>query len=150
MGLSRDPDARARQLANLDPANLRSDAARKHGARSEPVVRDLASVLLVELQRTYPGESEVWLALQSRRLAKVRLLGEYLEGRPSMILNQRHGRVNPAAEQEESLSRALLADLEKADARKRGAGANGGGAAGLEALRQRGAAMIGERTAGDE
>jgi hypothetical protein len=141
VGLSSDPHARANQLANL-----RGDAATKHGARSEAVISESSSVYFTELQRSYPVESEHWLRLQSRRLAKIARLGAYLEGRPSEVLNQRTGKLNPAMAEEEALTRALLADFERADQRKRDAHAKP--AAGLELLRQRGAQIIGEREAG--
>lgn len=116
-------------------ANLRSDAALKHGARSEEGIRELTRTLEAELGRVYPGESDVWLKLQARRLAKITKLGAYLESRPSEVLNQRTGKLNPAAAEEEALTRALLADFERAQQRKREPGA------GLAALRQIGAEM---------
>lgn len=138
MPLSQDPAARARQIANLHPG-----AALKHGGRSEAVVQELSSAYLAELQREYPGEPEHWQRLQSRRMAKIEARARYLEGRPSEVLNLRTGKTNPAADQEESLTKALLADLDRAEQRKRGAGTNGGGA--LEQLRQRGAQIISDQ-----
>lgn len=140
MPLSSDPVARRAQLANLRPEN-----STKHGARSEALIRADSSEYVAELQRSYPAESEVWVRLQARRMAKIARLSAYLEGRPSEVLNQRHGKLNPAMGEEESLTRALLADLEKAEARKRDAG--GKPAAGLAALRAKGAQIISEREA---
>jgi hypothetical protein len=145
--LSKDPQKRANQLKNLRPENLRPDAAVKHGARSEAIVQELSSGYQRELRERFPAESDYWVTLQARRMAKIKLIGEYLEKRPSIVLNLRTGKLNPAAAEEESLSKALLADLERADARRRDAG--GSPAAGLEALRQRGAQIIDDRMDGD-
>jgi hypothetical protein len=123
MPLSKDPAARKRQLANL-----RSDGALKYGTRSEAAIQELSSAHLAELQRTYPGESDFWHKAQARRAAKIVRLGAYLEGRPSEVLNQRTGKINPAVELEESLTRAFLADLERAEARRRDNGGKCGGA----------------------
>lgn len=144
--MSPDPEARARQLANLKPGFVRADAALKHGARSEAIVLADSSMYVAELQRTYPGESEVWVRLQARRMAKIARLSAYLEGRPSEVLNQRHGKLNPAMAEEERLTQALLADLGRADQRRAAAGANGVG--GLERLRRQGAAITGGRDGG--
>jgi hypothetical protein len=138
--LSKDPAARERQLRNLKPSS-----ALKHGARSEALIQESARAILAELEKTYPSESPTWLALQSRRLAKIGRLTAYLESRPSEVLNQKTGRLNPAGEQEEALTRAVLADFERAGQRKREAG--GKPAAGLEALRAKGAQIISEREA---
>lgn len=140
MPLSSDPVARERQLANL-----KSSSALKHGARSEALIRESSTAILAELEKTYPNESSTWLALQSRRLAKIGRLAAYLEGRPSEVLNQKTGKLNPAQEQEESLTRAVLADFERADQRKRDA--DGKPAAGLDALRARGAQIMSDRGA---
>jgi hypothetical protein len=142
--LSSDPDARKRQLANLVSTDAGGNAL-KHGTRSEPVVQDLSSEFLPELQREFPGESDYWRRVQARRMAKIQLLGEYLGRRPSLVLNLRTGKLNPAAAEEESLSRALLADLERAQQRRREA--HGKPAHGLEQLRQRGAQIIDQREA---
>lgn len=75
----------------------------------------------------------------ARRLAKLGRLSAYLEGLPSEVVNRRSGRLNPAAEAEEALTRAVLADFERAEQRKRDAG--GKPAAGLAQLREIGAAM---------
>ncbi len=140
MPLSGDPVARAAQLANLKPEN-----STKHGARSESLIRVESSEYVAELQRSYPAESEVWVRLQARRMAKVARLSAYLEGRPSEVLNQRQGKLNPAMAEEESLTRALLADLERAEQRKKGGGGTPG--AGLEALRAKGAQIMSDREA---
>jgi len=140
MALSKDPEARARQMANLRPENLRPDAALKHGTRSDAIVGELTSGYERELEETFPGEPAVWRRIQATRMAKIALLSDYLARRPSLVLNLRTGKLNPAAAEQESLSRALLADLEKAEGRKGGRAARNG-AAGLAALRERGAAI---------
>ena len=140
MPLSSDPEARERQLANLKPSN-----STKHGARSEVLIRESSREILAELEKLYPSESAHWLSLQSRRLAKIGRLAAYLEGRPSEVLNQKTGKLNPAQEQEEVLTRAVLADFERADVRKRDAG--GKPADGLAALRAKGAQIMSDREA---
>lgn len=140
MPLSSDPAMRRNQLANLKASN-----STKHGARSEALIQESSTAIYAELERTYPSESPTWLRLQSRRLAKLQRLAAYLESRPSEVLNQKTGKLNPAQEQEEALTRAVLADFERADQRKKDAG--GKPAAGLEALRAKGAQIISEREA---
>jgi hypothetical protein len=140
MPLSKDPAARAKQLANLKAEN-----STKHGARSEVLIRAESSEYVAELRRSYPAEGEVWVRLQARRMAKLARLAVYLEGRPSEVLNLRQGKLNPAMAEEESLTRALLADLERAEQRKKDAG--GKPAAGLEALRAKGAQIMSDREA---
>lgn len=53
MPLSSDPEARKRQLANLRP-----DAALKHGAASERLIRERRTELVAELHTEYPNESK--------------------------------------------------------------------------------------------
>ncbi len=138
MPLSSDPVARERQLANLKPSS-----ALKHGARSEALIQAHSRAILAELEKSYPNESPMWLRLQSRRLAKIARLVAYLEGRPTEVLNQKSGKLNPAMEHEESLTKALLADFERAEQRRKDAGARP--AAGLDALRAKGAQIMSDR-----
>jgi hypothetical protein len=133
MPLSQDPEARRRQLANLLPAG---EAHLQHGARSEPIVRELSIGFLAELEREFPDETDYWRKLQARRLAKIEARTRYLEGRPSEVMNQKIGRVNPATVEEENLTKAALADFDRAEQRKRDREAGGRG--GLAALRQHG------------
>jgi hypothetical protein len=141
VALSKDPAARDRQLANLRPANLTRDAALKHGGRAETLLQPRADELLTELQQEFPAASERTLRLQARRLAKLERLGAFLEAKGE-LRNKRSGEIFPASQMEESLTAAFLATQAKLEAQAASArGVNGNGAGGLEALRQRGAAI---------
>jgi hypothetical protein len=113
MPTSNDPAKAAIQRANLRRGNS------THRANSEIAIRPLSTVYLAELQKDYPSESERVLKLQARRLAKITLRAEYLDGRPSEILNKRTGKINPAAMDEEALTKAFLAEHDRMEQRKR-------------------------------
>jgi hypothetical protein len=117
--LSTDPQRRANQLANLKSTN-----AVKHGANSEALVRPMAERYSVELREQFPDEGDWWIKLMGRRLAKIERRAVYCEGRREV--HQRRGTVIPAAKDEEDLTRAFLADLDRAEQRKREAGRTSG------------------------
>jgi len=137
MPLSKNQAARARQLANL-----KSTGALKHGARSEGAIRPRADELFAELLEEFPNGSVRVLRLQARRLSKLEGLGRFLEERGE-LRNRRLGELFPAAAMEESLTVAFLNTQAKLEAQQREAA--GKPAAGLEALRAKGAQIARDR-----
>jgi CRP-like cAMP-binding protein len=125
--LSADEVKRERQLANL-----RSTAARTHGAHSKPIVRDLAERYLAELLAEFPSASERVLRIQARRLAKLDRLASYLET-VGEIRHKRRGEVYPASALEEKIAAAYLSEHARLAELERAAGASHPGAA-LEAV----------------
>lgn len=119
MPLSGDPEARKRQLANLRP-----DAALKHGARSEVAIRGRADELFAELSGLFPSASETTLRLQARRLSKLESISRFLEERGE-IRNRRLGEPFPVSAMEESLTAAFLSTQGKLEAAEREAGRGG-------------------------
>ena len=111
MPTSTDPVKKAAQLANLKRGNV------THGANSEALVRPLADAYSAELQAQYPSEPEWWHKLNGRRLAKIERRAVYCEGRRE--IHQRRGTIIPAAMDEEALTKAFLADIDRAEQRKR-------------------------------
>jgi hypothetical protein len=100
MPLSQDPEARARQLANL-----RSTSAVQHGANSEQLIRPLREKYLAELAAAFPNASAAELAIQAHRLAQIELLGAFLDER-GVIRHKRRGDVFPAVSMAEKLAAA--------------------------------------------
>lgn len=127
-------------------ANLRPDAALKHGGRADALTRGRADELFAELSGEFPNASERVLRLQARRLSKLEGLGRFLEERGE-LRNRRLGEAFPAAAMEEQVTAAFLATQAKLEAQQREAADKP--AAGLEALRAHGARIQREREAGD-
>jgi hypothetical protein len=105
-------------------ANLRGSAAVTHGGNSEELIRPLAERYSAELQTQYPHEPEWWHKLNGRRLAKIERRAVYCEGRRE--IHQRRGTVIAAAVDEEALTKAFLADVDRAEQRNRDRGSKGG------------------------
>lgn len=125
MPLSRDPNARSKQLANLSP-----NAAATHGLRSAEVAT-LAESYLAELLLEFPTASQRVLRLQARRLAKVELCARYLNEH-GLVRSKRTGAVRQVAEFEETLTKGFLAEQARLEERQRLV--NGHGGASLEAI----------------
>jgi hypothetical protein len=119
VALSKDPAARARQLANL-----KDTAAVTHGGNSEALIRPLAEMYLAELAEEFPSASERVLKVQARRLAKLERLGVYLDAKGE-IRHHRRGEVYPASALEEKISAAYLAEHVRLELQQRAAATNG-------------------------
>jgi hypothetical protein len=89
--LSRDEDARKRQLANL-----KATSATKHGAYSETAIRPIRERLVAELAKAFPSATSEEIATQAMRMAQLEALGVYLDER-GVIAHKRRGTVYPAA-----------------------------------------------------
>jgi hypothetical protein len=120
MGSSSDPVKRAAQLANL-----RQNAAVKHGATSEAKVRPLREQYLAELRQEFPNASERRLLIQAHRLGQLELLGIFADER-GVIRHRRRGDVFPAAALAERIATSYLAEHDRLEQQEREAGASNG------------------------
>ena len=115
MPLSKDENARQRQLANL-----KTTAATKHGAQSPDAVREAAKRFFTELRETFPSADDSEIVIMAQRRAQIEMLGRYIAERGTVIRHQRRGEVYPAAAMMEKLSAAyekqfgVLRDRERA------------------------------------
>jgi hypothetical protein len=104
--LSKDPESRSKQLANL-----RQNAATKHGAFSEVAIRPARERYAVELAEAFPSASAAEVAIQAQRLAQLEQLGAYLDER-GVIRHKRRGDVFPAA----TLANQIASSFERQNA----------------------------------
>lgn len=112
MPASKDPDKRARQLANLNP-----NAAVQHRATSTRAIAARRQTYLDQLAEQFEGEDERLLLAMATRLARLDLLLEY-EGKHGPILNRRTGEIRPASELAEKVTGAMERQLERLERRK--------------------------------
>ncbi len=81
MALSKQPEARARQLANLTtppPAEVGNERSLVHGTRSERKLAPVRERHARELRERYPGLDDYRLAILASRLAKIELATAWL------------------------------------------------------------------------
>jgi hypothetical protein len=100
MPLSKDPDARSRQLANLragSGASVGNQQTVTHGAYSGRLIRQATGEHLASLAEQLPNASGEELRVQASRMAQIERLTAYIESR-GLIRNQRQGTVYVAAE----------------------------------------------------
>lgn len=122
MPASADPDKRQRQLANL-----RQNAATKHGSHSEATLRPLREHAYDELAREYGAiASEHELRLAADRKARLQAIREWLD-QHGVIADRRTGKPRPVLQTAERLEAVLerqLRDLDRQlrDLRERGGG----------------------------
>jgi hypothetical protein len=120
VSLSRDPEKRANQLANL---KLASNVT--HGAHSGALIRQATAEHLTNLIATFPSATQEELVLQATRMAQIERLAAFLEQR-GLIRDRRTGAVFAAADLLAKLSTAFErqhAVLLEREQVRRGAGA---------------------------
>jgi hypothetical protein len=105
MPLSSDPEKRAAQLANLRP-----NAATRHGVNVEARLAPLRERYLAEQRRLFPSAGEDEVTIQASRLAQMEVLQDFLDRR-GPIRHQRQGQTFAAAD--------LLAKVTQAYERRR-------------------------------
>jgi hypothetical protein len=114
--LSKDEQARERQLANLkrgdNPAPAANQRALKHGAESETALGTARERFLAELVEEFPHAPERDLRLVAHRLAQVERLAEYVD-RKGVIAHQRRGTVLPAVQTLDRLTNSIEQRLDR-------------------------------------
>jgi hypothetical protein len=119
--LSSDPDARARQVANLRPGDQKASNREQHGAYSEKKLAPLRERYRTDLRGQFPSAGEDELIIQAGRLAQMDVLQQFLDAH-GPIRHHRRGETFPAAQLLASVTSAyerrrdLLAERERAKA----------------------------------
>jgi hypothetical protein len=104
MPLSRDPDARSAQLANLKQNSPeRSKTAGAHSPARLAPLRDQAAV---ELAARFPSASSEEVALLAHRRAQLELLAKWMDDR-GLFANRQRGTVFPAVQLHERIATAF-------------------------------------------
>ncbi len=117
---SKDPALRARQLANLRP-----NAAVRHGAHAAKDIEPLRVEHLARLRERFPSADDALLAIQAERAAQLDLISEYLGRRPgvgAVMRNRRTAVVWPAREYAAKLQSAYERQCERLEGQDREAG----------------------------
>jgi hypothetical protein len=137
--LSTDEQKRQRQLGNLKRGNNPPPAGNQlgptHGASTGDrlPVRERRTAYLAELAATFPSASNAELTLQATRMARLELLGAYLD-QHGVIRNRRTGDVYAAAKLEEQIAGAFERQHALLTAREQARPAGGNNAASLDAV----------------
>ena len=92
-GLSKDPAARQRQLANVGHGK----PSAIHGAYSPAKLAPIRKAILSELTATFPGVRQDRLELAAAQRARVVLLQDYVDQR-GIVRHRKHGTTVPAAD----------------------------------------------------
>lgn len=117
MPLSKDPDLRARQLANLSP-----NAAMRHGAHAERDIAPVRTEHLARLRLSFPSADDAVLTTQADRAAQIDLINAYLARRlgvGAVLRNRRTATVWPALEYAAKLASAYERQHERLEAQQR-------------------------------
>jgi hypothetical protein len=117
MPLSSNPDARARQLANLTPRS-----AVKHGAYSPELLAPERERILGELLASFPNVRRDRLELLAAQRARIVLLQAYVEAR-GIIAHKGRGSTFPAVDRLQREESAYRVELSKIEDLHREAGA---------------------------
>ena len=123
MPASKDPTLRANQLANLRP-----NAAVRHGAHAAKDIEPLRVEHLARLRERFPSADDALLAIQAERAAQLDLISEYLGRRPgvgAVMRNRRTAVVWPAREYAAKLQSAYERLCERLEGQQREAGTAG-------------------------
>lgn len=99
--------------------NVHPQAAKKHGAHSEPEIAPLREAHLVKLRKRFPLADEGVLFIQAERAAQLALIGTFLERKPgasSVIRNRRTTTIWPAREYAAKISSAYERTMERLEA----------------------------------
>jgi hypothetical protein len=110
MGLSSNPTARERQLANLRP-----QSAVKHGAYSAEHLKPIRERVLGELLSSFPNVRRDRLDLLAAQRARIVLMTDYLDT-VGVIKNRARGELYPALsalQREEASYRVELSKVEE-------------------------------------
>jgi hypothetical protein len=99
-------------------ANLRPDAATKHGAHSPAQVAPIRERHLAALRERFPAADVTILGLQASRLAVLEMVGVWLDGR-GILRNRRTGTVWPAADYWAKTASAFERQHERLEAQAR-------------------------------
>ncbi len=87
MGVSSDPAKAAIQRANLRP-----NAATKHGAYSTAKLAPLREQFVIELRKAFPSAADDQISLLAHQRAQLAALGEWMDRR-GLLANKRRGTV---------------------------------------------------------
>jgi hypothetical protein len=119
MPLSSDPDARAKQLANL-----KTSAAVTHGAQSGALIQARRDELLAELVAEFPSESRRVLLVQAHRLAVAERAMAYADAH-GILRHARTGEVFAVVALGEQQVRAYLNEDARIRERQQARGGSG-------------------------